>query len=73
VYTKEFKAGAVALAGKREKPVRQIAGDLGSTKMYCTGGFNGQRRPFTTIYRHSPDTDGPGTRNWSVCGRKTRR
>jgi transposase-like protein len=26
VYTKEFKAKAVALAEKREKPVRQIAG-----------------------------------------------
>ena len=29
VYTKEFKAEAVALAEKREKPVSQIAGDLG--------------------------------------------
>jgi transposase len=29
VYTKEFKAEAVTLAGKREKPVRQIALDLG--------------------------------------------
>jgi transposase-like protein len=30
VYTKEFKAEAVALAEKREKPVRQIAVDLGN-------------------------------------------
>ncbi|MDR1505722.1 MAG: transposase, partial [Treponema sp.] len=29
VYTKEFKAEAVALAEKREKPVTQIARDLG--------------------------------------------
>jgi transposase len=29
VYTKEFKAEAVALAEKREKPVSQIARDLG--------------------------------------------
>ena len=29
VYTKEFKAEAVALAEKREKPVSQIAVDLG--------------------------------------------
>jgi transposase len=29
VYTKEFKAEAVALAEKREKPVCQIARDLG--------------------------------------------
>jgi transposase len=29
VYTKEFKAEAVALAEKREKPVSQIAADLG--------------------------------------------
>jgi transposase-like protein len=29
VYTEEFKAGAAAMAEKREKPVTQIAGDLG--------------------------------------------
>ena len=29
VYTKEFKAEVVALAGKHEKPVRHIALDLG--------------------------------------------
>jgi transposase len=29
VYTKEFKAGAVALAEKGEKPVIQVARDLG--------------------------------------------
>jgi transposase len=29
VYTKEFKAEAVALALKREKPINQIAQDLG--------------------------------------------
>ena len=29
VYPREFKAEAVALAEQREKPVRQIAGDLG--------------------------------------------
>ncbi|MDR1374247.1 MAG: transposase [Treponema sp.] len=29
VYTEEFKAATVALAEKREKPVRQIALDLG--------------------------------------------
>ena len=29
VYTKEFKAEAVALAEKREKPINQIAQDLG--------------------------------------------
>jgi transposase len=29
VYTKEFKAEAAALAEKREKPVSQIAQDLG--------------------------------------------
>jgi len=29
VHTKEFKAEAVALAGKREKPISQIAVDLG--------------------------------------------
>src|SRR5215510_8183925 len=29
VYTKEFKTEAVALAEKREKPVRLIASDLG--------------------------------------------
>ena len=29
VYTKEFKAEAVALAEKREKPIGQVAKDLG--------------------------------------------
>jgi len=29
VHTKEFKAGAVALAEKKEKPVSRIAADLG--------------------------------------------
>ena len=29
VYTKDFKAAAAALAQKREKPVSQIARDLG--------------------------------------------
>jgi transposase len=29
VYTKEFKAEAVALAEKREKPISQVAKDLG--------------------------------------------
>ena len=29
VYTKEFKAEAVALACKREKPISQVAKDLG--------------------------------------------
>ena len=29
VYTKEFKAEAVALAEKREKPINQVAVDLG--------------------------------------------
>jgi transposase len=29
VYPVEFKAEAVALAGKHEKPVRQVAADLG--------------------------------------------
>ena len=29
VYTKEFKAEAVALAGKRDKPISHVAVDLG--------------------------------------------
>jgi transposase len=29
VYSKEFNVEAVALAGKHEKPVRQVAADLG--------------------------------------------
>jgi transposase len=29
VYSKEFKTEAAALAGKHEKPVRQVAADLG--------------------------------------------
>jgi len=32
VYTKEFKSEAVALAEKREKPISQVAKDLGITE-----------------------------------------
>jgi transposase-like protein len=32
-YSKEFKAEAVALAGKKEKPVSRIALDLGTKEL----------------------------------------
>jgi transposase len=59
VYTKEFKAEAAALAEKREKPISQIAVDLGlnesvlrrwmqetrSAKGNGTAAFPGRGRP----------------------------
>ena len=78
VYTKEFKAEAAAPAEKREKPVRQIAGDPGVNENVLfrwiqrsqaaakdrLPAFPGHGRP-----RDEPDF----SPRWSGCGKKTRR
>jgi transposase len=65
VYTREFKAEAVALAEKREKPVRLIAADLGINE-------NMLRRWIREAQacRLSPDAGGRGTGNYPACGKK---
>jgi transposase-like protein len=63
VYTKEFKAEVVALAGKHEKPVRHLALDLGINENICTGGYSRHEKWQEPDCRPFPDTGGLGTRN----------
>jgi transposase-like protein len=78
VYPKEFKTEAVALAGKHEKPVRQVAADLGINENMLhrwiqqarEAGGPGQA-PFPGHGR-SRDQSNLGSR-LPACARKTRR
>jgi len=58
VYTKEFKAEAVGLAEKREKPVSRIAEDL---------GINGLRRRMRQARGTAGAARGNGVRGNSVA------
>jgi len=58
VYTAEFKAEAVALAEKREKPVSQIAKDLGLNENMLRRWMQASR-----------ETEGSGTRPFPGRGR----
>ena len=73
IYTKEFKAEAVALAQKGEKPISQIAKDLGSTTGCYTDGCTIPGKQLGAACKHSPAMDGRGMRNWSAYGKRTRR
>jgi transposase-like protein len=70
VYTQEFKAEAVALAEKREKPVRLIAADLGINENMLRRGCSRRGILEAQACRLFPDTDGRGTGNYPACGRK---
>jgi transposase-like protein len=48
VYTKEFKAEAVALAEKREKPISQVAKDLGISENMLYKWMSQKRNSETT-------------------------
>ena len=63
MYTREFKAEAVALAGKRGKPARQIAPDLGINENRLYRWIQRARAAEGADCHPSPDTDGPGMRN----------
>jgi transposase-like protein len=63
VYAKEFKAEAVALAEKREKPVSQVAKDLGINENQLYRWMQQAREATGTGLPPFPNTDGPGTRN----------
>ncbi len=63
VYTKEFKAEAVALAEKREKPISQIAKDLGVREKLLYRWMQVSRETAGAGLRHSPATGGRGTRS----------
>ena len=78
VYTREFKAEAIALAKKGEKPVRQIAGDLGVNEnvLYrwiqrLKAAANDRLPAFPGHGRPRDESD--FSPHWSGCGKKTRR
>jgi transposase len=57
VYTKEFKAETVALAEKREKPVTQIARDLGVNENVL---YRWIQRSKSAVHDHLPAFPGHG-------------
>ena len=70
VHTKEFKAEAAALAQKREKPISQIAADLGLNESVL--------RRWTQEAREARETGrtafpGRGTQSLPACAKRTRR
>jgi transposase-like protein len=74
VDTREFKAEAVALAEKHERPVSQVAADLGINENMPRRWMRRAREGREAqVSRPSPDTDGRGTKNWPGRGRKSRR
>jgi transposase-like protein len=70
VYTREFKAGVVVPAEKREKPVRHIAQDpdINGNQLY-----RWIQRAREAMGTGLPPFPGPGMRNYPGCGRKTKR
>ena len=70
VYTKEFKAEVVALAQKREKPVSQIAADLGLNESVLRRWMQEAREARETGRTAFP---GHGTRSLPACAKKSRR
>jgi transposase-like protein len=72
-YPKEFKAEAVAPAGKRQNPVRQVSADLGINENMLHRWILKAREAGAQAYRPFPGTDSRGTRNLPACGRKSRR
>jgi transposase-like protein len=78
VYSKEFKAGAAALAGKHEKPVRQVAADLGINENMLHRWIQQAREAGGTDLPPFPGHGRPRDEsNFSsrlpACGKKTRR
>jgi transposase len=73
VYPKEFKAEALALAEKGEKPIGRIAADLGINENMPRRWIQQARDSEAQARRLSPDTDGRGMRNYPARARETRR
>jgi transposase len=78
VYTKEFKAEAVATAMKREKPVSQLAVDLGINESLLWRWLHQARQvagsglpPFPGHGRPRDESD--FSPRWPACGKKSRR
>jgi hypothetical protein len=70
VYTREFKAEAVALAEKREKPVGPVAKDLGRNERVLRRWMQQAREAAPGGLPPFPDTDGPGPGTGPVAERK---
>jgi transposase-like protein len=71
VYTREFKAAAPA--EKKEKPISRIVVDLGVNESVLRRWMQqAQQAAQGADCRPFPDMDGPGTRNWPGCGKKTK-
>jgi transposase-like protein len=69
-YSKEFKVEAAALAEKREKPISQIAEDLGDNESVLRRWMQQAREVAQGGLPAFPGTDGLGTRSWPGCGKR---
>ena len=72
VYTKEFKAEAAALAQKREKPVSQVAKDLGVNESMLRKWMSAAKEAAASGGRHSPGAGTRRTRSCPAFARRTR-
>jgi transposase len=72
VYSKEFKAEAVALAEKREKPISQIAVDLGINENMLRRWIQQSRQAAQGGFPPFPGHGRPRDEELAGCGRKTR-
>jgi len=68
-YTKELKAEAAALAGKKEKPDRGRSGNRREHAAPMDAGFSGVRR--AAACKRSPGTGGQRMRGLPACGKRT--
>jgi transposase-like protein len=72
-YPQEFKDEAAAPARRQEKPVRQVAADVGINENMLYRWMQQARTAAGPAYRPFRGTDGRGTRSLPACGRKTMR
>ena len=70
VYTAEFKAEAVALAGKHEKPISRVAKDLGLNESMLRRWMHEAQESAGTGVKAFP---GRGTPSLPACGKRTKR
>jgi transposase-like protein len=67
-YSKKFKAEAAALAEKKEKPISQIAMDLGINESMLRRWMQQTREAAQGGLPPFPATGGRGTGNWPGYG-----
>ena len=66
---KRYKLEAIRFLESGTKPGHQIEHDLGIGKGRSAAGGNNSAR---TVIERFPRTEGPATRNWQPCARRTR-